>query len=96
MMIGIISHRSRLIGIVCSTLISCVHLASIITTGIFRFSTMGKLSALSKMQTDPKLQDSHTYSDVGSLIVWLWVLQMLLYLSHCVHVGYAAKPHGDQ
>ena len=93
LIIGIISHRSRIIGIIVSTVVSCVHLASIITTGVFRFNTMGKLSALSQMQTDPKDQNSKTYESVATLIVWLWVLQMLLCVSHCVHVGYSLKPH---
>ena len=95
MLIGIVSHRPRIVGLVCSTFISCVHLASIITTGVLRFGTMGKLSALSNMNTDPLDQTSHTYNDVAALIVWLWVFQMLLCVSHCFKIGYHAKPHAQ-
>ena len=96
MLIGIVSHRSRLVGLICSSFVSCVHLASIITTGVFRFSTKGKLAALSNLNTNPYDDTSHTYNDVAALIVWLWVLQMLLCVSHCCKIGYHAKPPAPQ
>ena len=62
LIVGIVSHHSRAIGMCVSSLISCVHLASIIVTGIFRFNTMGKLAALSNIATDPSDEGSHTYN----------------------------------
>ena len=78
-------YQFRLLGWILFSLISAVHLAAIVTTGVFRFNTMGKLAALSLQPTNPQDDDSQTYSAAATLITWLWSLQIILFISHCVH-----------
>jgi hypothetical protein len=44
---GTWSLYSRMIGTFCGCCLSCVNIAAIIVTGIFRFNTMGKWAAIS-------------------------------------------------
>ena len=46
--LGAYNFKSRQIASCCSCCLCCVHLAAIITTGVFRFNTWGSLAALSE------------------------------------------------
>ena len=47
MIIGVWSLYARFAGMCLGCCFGCVNLAAIITTGVFRFNSMGKLAALS-------------------------------------------------
>ena len=48
---GAWSLWARMTGLVCGCLFGCVNLAALITTGVFRFNSIGKLAALSLCPT---------------------------------------------
>ena len=45
--LGVWFFKARMAGLCLGTLLGCLNLASLVTTGVFRFNTMGKLAALS-------------------------------------------------
>ena len=66
MIIGAWNFHARALAGTCGSLCCCLNLASIITTGVFRFNSWGKLSMLcngaSKFDddADPPLSDDRT------------------------------------
>ena len=97
MILGAFSLHVRLAAGCCLTLCGCLNLACIITTGVFRFNSWGKLSTLcdgpSKfVDNDSPLSDDRTVSGDAALIVGLWICQMLFCCTNCFHMGYAGKP----
>ena len=95
--IGTFNFHSRLMGVCCGMLLSCANLAAIITTGVFRFNTIGNFAALSlcgskfekdfsrKTQTmlSSSLSNEHTFNSDARLILWLWLCQMFLCCANC-------------
>ena len=49
--LGAFLFHCRALGGFCAFLLSCANIAAIVTTGVFRFNTMGKLAALSTQST---------------------------------------------
>ena len=93
---------ARSIAVFCGSLCYCNLFAAIVTTGVFRFNTWGKLSALCVAPTnyegmnddDTKVTDfgySNTYESDAALIVVLWICQMVYCCSNCFHMCYIAK-----
>lgn len=96
-------HKLRALGACLASLLCCVNLAAIVTTGVFRFNYMGKLAALSQLDNQYSgmtanndkiitVVGGRTYQSDGTLIVWLWGAQMLFFLSNSFFSGYATKP----
>ncbi len=98
---------ARTVSGCCCCLLSCVNLAAMIVTCIFRFNTMGKLAAISlgptkyndqlvrydrRSNTIHGLSDKRTYSGDAEVILFLWIAQVSLCCSHCLVMGYVAKP----
>ena len=94
--------QARLMAGVCGCCCCCLNLAAIITIGVFRFNAWGKLSALcegpSKFENDDggtlNLSDDHTVANDASLILGLWVCQMIWCCTNCCHSGVAGKAEG--
>ena len=68
----------------------CLNLACIITIACIRFNSWGKLSALcdgpSKYNNDELvLSNEHTVASDASLILGLWVCQMIWFCTYCFH-----------
>ena len=81
---------ARLCASCCGCLCCCLNFASIITTGVFRFNSWGKLSAICEGPSYYDkgflpLSDDRTVSGDATLIVWLWVCQMIFCCTHCCH-----------
>ena len=88
MFFGTWSAISRSAAGICVPCCGCLNLACIITTAVFRFNTWGKLSALcdgpSKYKDDGlSLSDDRTVSGDASLILGLWVAQMIYCCASC-------------
>ena len=97
MVLGAWSFHARGLAGCCGSLCCCLNLASIITTGVFRFNDWGKLSMLceggSKYVADDELpSDDRTVQGDASIIVGLWIAQMIFCCTNCCHMGYAGKP----
>ena len=81
--------QARLMAGICNCCCCCLNLAAIITIGVFRFNAWGKLSALcdgpSKYKEDDglSLSDDRTVSGDASLILCLWVAQMIYCCTSC-------------
>ena len=72
----------RVVASACGTCLFVYHIAAIVTTGTFRFRDQGKLCALNKTPTlwtskTELPKDDFTYEKDASLIVGLWVVQIL-------------------
>ena len=98
---GAYNYTARAAGLLCSCCLQCVNFAAIITTACFRFDTMGKLAALSEapskfVDTTPNglvvLSSDRTMGSDASLIVWLWVMQLLIFLVGCCSTSRFNKP----
>ena len=79
----------RVCASVCASCLCLIHFAAIIVTPVYRFRDQGALCALSKTptywtsKTDlPK--DDFTFAKDGSLIVGLWVVQLLFCMCCCL------------
>lgn len=104
--IGIWSFPIRALASCCGTLICCLTTAAIITTGVFRFNTWGKLAALNLGSTkysggnfnitdtaiEIPVDDSRTYSSDGEMILITWIFMMVLCLASCFNLGFASRP----
>lgn len=104
--VGSYRYRMRALGAVCASMLCCVNLAAIITTGVFRFNLMGKLAALSQLdnkyegltqgETDIVFkQGGETYESDGKLILGLWIIQIVFLCSNMGFTGYASKPPSE-
>ena len=108
---GVWSYEARGSGLCCSMCLSCLNIGAIITIGIFRFNTLGKLAALSEgpskydrpfsyddgVMLTAYLSDDHTFMSDGNLIKWLWICQMIGWTLNCCFKGYFAKlPSAEQ
>ena len=51
LMCGAWNLYARMCGLCCAFCLGCVNFAALITTGVFRYNTMGKLAALSLVPT---------------------------------------------
>ena len=96
MLLGTWFVHARLCGGVCGCFCSCLNVASIITTAVFRFSSWGKLSTLcdgpSKFDNGINpLSDDRTVSGDAALIIGLWVAQMIFCVTNCCHCLAAGK-----
>ena len=74
----------RCIAGCCMSCLCCVHFCTWISVAVYRFRDQGKLCALSKIYTSVTssdqgtvAEDDWTYEKDGSLILALWVLQLL-------------------
>lgn len=74
----------RCIAGCCMSCLCCVHFCTWISVAVYRFRDQGKLCALSKVPTSvtssdagTRAEDDWTYEKDGSLILALWVLQLL-------------------
>ena len=69
-------------------LLGCVNLAAIITTGVFRLNTQGKLAALStqpiKYEGGLTTSDSRTYESDGKVILALWITSLVMCCCNCL------------
>merc|ERR1739844_778110 len=70
MLCGACSYHVRGLTACCGGLCSCLNFAAIITTGVFRYNSWGKLSALCE---GPTLydDDADDFSKLGLLAGWL-------------------------
>ena len=96
MMLGAFVFHARALASCCLCLLSCVNLAAIITTGVFRFRTMGKLSALSKMGVKyvggaDFTNSDRTYESDGGMILGLWIAALCQCCCGCV-IGMFMRP----
>ena len=100
--IGAFQYHSRMIGVCFGCLLGCLNFAAIVTTGVFRFNTMGKYAALSttpsKYDNQPfdyskrvmitsSLSDDRTYESDADVITFLWIAQMTLFVFNCCASG---------
>ena len=107
MILGAWSFHARGLAACLGSLCCCLNLAAIITTGVFRYNTWGSFSALclapTKYEALPTSitditdvtglsSDSRTYESDASVIVALWICQMIFCCTSCCHTGYAGKP----
>ena len=77
---GAYNIHCRATALCCSCLLGCLSFATLITVAVFRFNTIGSLTALSTMPIAIKdgLQSSdRTYSSDGSLILGLWITHLI-------------------
>ena len=76
--VGSINPSLRLCGAFCASCLCCSHFGIIIATGVYRYSTKGKLCALSMGATnfvsEDELNDTWTYEKDGKLIEALWII----------------------
>ena len=101
MMLGAYQFHARGLASCCLCLLGCVNLAAIITTGVFRFRTMGKLAALSTTAVNYNgvndatktidLNDDRTYESDGNMIMGLWIAALCLCCCNCF-LGMVMKP----
>lgn len=102
--VGVGSYKAmpRLIGAWVAQILCCAHFAIIIVTAVFRFSIAGRLCAMNNVWTSAPSSDADDVSDAwtmkkdGSLILALWILQ-LLFCCCCCGAGMApmAPPKGN-
>ena len=84
-------------GFISGQLLWSFKLFFIVTTGMMRFSSMGKLASLSTCPTsydqsvgfdDYYVEDSRTYADDAEFITMIWAFSMAAFLVHCFYVGF--------
>jgi len=100
--IGAFQYESRMFGAMFGCLLGCINFAAIVTTGVFRFNTMGKYAALSttpskyddqpfdykkRVMITSSLSDDHTYESDANVITFLWIAQMSLFCFNCCAQG---------
>ena len=86
--IGAFNATARFLGACFAPFLCLTHFGIIISTGVFRFSDYGKLCALSKLYTnytssDEPADDAWTYEKDGTLILALWIIQLLFFTGCC-------------
>lgn len=102
MILGAWNLNARGLSACCASLLCCLSLAAIITTGVFRFNSWGQLSALclaptkyegmTDDNTDVKdFSSSHTYQSDAKVILALWICQMIFCCTSCAHLIFVAK-----
>ena len=105
-LVGTWNYKARAVSSCFASVLTCLNISAIITTGVFRFNTVGKWAALSLTPSKyekpfdlstgtmivSSLSDEHTYNTDGKLIVWLWISQILFCCSHSCMTAYSAKP----
>ena len=105
-LVGTWHYQSRALSSCCASLLTCLNIAAIVTTAVFRFNTVGKWAALSmtpskyespfdlatKTMVISSLSDDHTYNSDAKLIFWLFLAQIVFCCTHCCMTGYIAKP----
>jgi len=96
MIFGAFRFWPRMIGACCNCLLSCIHLAAIITTAVFRFRLQGKLCALSllptKIDREMNLSFDRTFETDGQMIIGLWISQLIFFLVFSFGGCFSAKP----
>lgn len=77
---GICSRPLRALSLCLAGLLSCINIAGIILTAVFRFNTWGKLAALSTMVDNYSYKCvvenekyCQTYEFTGNRIVAIWI-----------------------
>ena len=105
-LLGTWNHKARAVSSCFASVLTCLNLCAIVTTGVFRFNTIGKWAALSltpskydqpfdlatKTMVISSLSDEHTYNSDGKLIAWLFIAQIAFCCTHCCVTSYSAKP----
>ena len=99
MLLGMFSVYSRVAGLCCTALFSCLNLAAIVTTAVYRFNQIGQLASLSKAPTQydesaqwHSISNERTYSDDAKMIIVIWFVQLFFCIfSFCVQ-GMIFKP----
>ena len=88
------------IGMTFGVIFWTFNISTIIMIGVFRFSAMGKLAALSTCpavydedasKQDYYLSNSRTYSDNIFLVTVIWICQIFAFLSHCVYFAFMCR-----
>ena len=97
MLCGTCSYWVRSLTAGCGGLCSCLNFAAIITTGVFRYNSWGKLSALcegpSKYDDDVnKLSDDWTVQGDAYIITGLWACQIIFLCTYCCFIGFTGWP----
>ena len=99
--LGAFNFQSRQLAGVCGCCLGCLNLASVITTGVFRFRTQGKLASLSEVPNwydssanfeGLPLSDSNDYVTDGILLSWIFGWQLSLCCASCCIFGQLLKP----
>ena len=91
---------ARMCAAFCALGVCCCHFLVIIMTAVLRFRPYGQYCALSKRPTNftgPELEDEvnddWTYAKDGTLILALWVIQLLTFFCCCLVGGsFTGKP----
>ena len=96
---GAWSFHMRMVGACLAVFMSCFNFLAIITTGVLRFNTMGKLAALSIYPTTYKglndtetailLGEDSTYKTDGKGIVISLTLSITFCCTHCFYMTHA-------
>ena len=88
------SRVLAMIGFSSASLFWTFHVFTMVMTGVFRYSSMGKLAALSTCPTsydddatydDYYVSDKRTYADDAKLVTALWVCQFVVLVAHVVY-----------
>lgn len=105
--IGAFVFKCRAVSSCFGSLLCCLTTAAIVTTGVFRFNTYGKLAALSLTPTKYNgeafvlgkpaevsypADDDRTYSTDADMILITWIFMIVFCCTSCCHGGYAQKP----
>lgn len=102
MILGSWNFNARGLAACCGGICCCLNFGAIITTGVFRFNSWGMLTALCLAPTKyegmtddgTEVKDfgtSRTYESDASVIVALWICQMVFCCTNCIHMGYVSK-----
>ena len=95
------------VGFISINLFWSFKLFFIVMTGMMRYSSMGKLAAISTCPTSYDenssydsyyLSDTRTYADDATLISDLWIFTMVVFVLHCAYVAFLCcyKTHEDE
>lgn len=92
MIVGAYKFHARAAASCCLCLLGCTNIAAIITTGVFRFNTVGKLAALSTLPvkynytsgTEVVFDYGRTFQSDATTILALWITGIGLCCCNCV------------
>ena len=94
--IGVYKPVLRCVASCAMSCCCCVHFCTWISVAVYRFRPQGKLCALSVFPTGwtskTEVDDAWTYEKDGSMILALWVLQLLGCCCCCFMGVNAPKP----
>ena len=80
-MCGTKTHYCRVISAVCMSCWCCLHFISMIITAMLRFNKFGRICSLNMTATNylskTEFNDDWTYEKDGSLILVIWIMQLL-------------------